>query len=1123
MIGKLINNLTVKSRILVVMIIVISVSIVAVASIRVSQVRSQTDLLLAERLKGNANMTFGIFDTVKTYTMWILDTVAVHARHNFLDAQYDIQQQLGNLFKSINHEPNGAEFYDNIAVFDADFNLVAIARPNGNFPDILMFPEYFDEQMLGTWLSPVFENAITDRLQFMFTQPVMHGGDFLGMAAIICNTQMLEYFLRDFVQVYDSFINIADRSGTIFFSNRPEAYLGKHVDELSVVEAFDGAIPMNTVFAHNSALTGMDKIAYVTFDPHLNWTVVSFFDAHAVENIGRIIFASLLPTVSGIVLAAALIMLIVHLSLKPLQHLATRAKGVSEGNLERSFQASKNDEIGQVAASFMEIERILTILHNNFKNAERAMARGETEYNLEDSRLGGIYDEMLASINNIVRHMEQSKIQAEAASKAKSAFLSKMSHEIRTPMNAIIGMTELILRDNISPSVREQAVTINKSGDHLLTIINDILDLTKVESGKLKLINAEYLFHSVIQDVINIIKMRMSNPDVRFVAYMQSGIPNTFYGDSVRIRQTLLNILTNALKYTKKGHFSLEVTGEKKDDETYLLTMRIKDTGIGIKPEDMQELFDEFAQFDLEKNRGVEGTGLGLAITENLIRLMGGSISAKSEYGKGSEFTVTLPQKYEKDDYDTPCFKSKNILLYCRTALNTEFISRSLEDLAVTFQTVADDSDLQSKLSEGKWDFVFAEADLAYTAQHIIDAQELPTKNVMLSDSYDATYEARENMDFTLLVMPAYLISIVNVLSGRDSDYSANNQYMEQFIVPNAKILIVDDIETNLKVGAGLLKLYGVNADTCLSGKAAIEAVLVNDYDLVFMDHMMPEMDGVETVRVIRGYANSVDAKYADLPIVALTANAVVGARERLLENGFDDFLPKPIEVAKLNSILIKWITKEKRINISPTPTDKPEEEIEITLEDVDVARGIALSAGGIQSYFDTLEVFHRNGITKIEQLTDCLAQDDLALYTTHIHALKSACANVGANKLSEEAKILEAAGMKQDVEFITKHNLSFIDNLKRLLDNIDALISENTNTPGVGEGRDEDALKEHLTNLKAALEAFDVATIDEISALLQDFTQHQTMADQLKDILQSAFFGKYKQAIAQIDELLKT
>ncbi|MCL2839696.1 MAG: ATP-binding protein [Defluviitaleaceae bacterium] len=706
---------------------------------------------------------------------------------------------------------------------------------------------------------------------------------------------------------------------------------------------------------------------------------------------------------------------------------------------------------------------------------------------------------------------------AEHENRAKSDFLARMSHEIRTPMNAILGMTEIILRDKITKETREQALVIKHSGDHLLSIINDILDFSKIESGKLEIMNTPYLFHSVINDVISIIKMRLSNPDVRFMVYIGRDVPNALFGDAVRLRQVILNLLANAAKYTKKGHFALEITSKKADDNFVRLCIRVNDTGIGIKPEDMGRLFDEFAQFDLDKNMNVEGTGLGLAITKNLVKLMGGSIEAYSKYDKGSEFIINLAQKVGVSGYEKLGQWNKRVLVYCRTPIEIVYILRSLQALDVDFSIATDEADLQFKLLEEDFDYIFAEADYVYTAQNIVKHNKLKVEVVMLIDSYEAFYNVNEGDSFPIIRMPVYLLPIVNLFSGEQRINSADSRQHKYFVMPEAKILVVDDIKTNLKVCEGLMRPYEVGITTCLSGKEAIAAVKVNHYDLVLMDHMMPEMDGLETVKIIRSLNHGA---YENLPIIALTANAIVGAREMFLQNGFDDFLSKPIEIIKLNEILAKWIPKEKQQYTQPV-TIHTRESVDIHIEGVDTTNGLLLSGGDIKRYIDILTTFHKDSLTKIIELSNCLKTNNLLLYATYIHALKSASANIGAKVFSEKAKIMEEASIRNDIDFIVNYHDDFAMELEALLENINMFLDNNA------KNYDEkvfniDFMKDNLLALKRALDDFDVDGIEVISESLQDFTHHPDMGDTIHDILQNAFLNKYKQAEIQIEDIIK-
>jgi len=709
---------------------------------------------------------------------------------------------------------------------------------------------------------------------------------------------------------------------------------------------------------------------------------------------------------------------------------------------------------------------------------------------------------------------------AEAASKAKSDFLAKMSHEIRTPMNAIIGMAELALRENMSDSTREHILTVKQAGTNLLSIINDILDFSKIESGKLEIIPNKYLFSSLINDVVSIIRMRVVDSNLSFVVNIDCNVPNSLFGDETRIRQILLNVLSNAVKYTKKGFVSFSVSGEITEN-TAFLTIDVTDSGNGIKPENIKNLFGEFVQIDMATHKGIEGTGLGLAITKKLVKAMGGDIKVQSEYGKGSTFTITLSQKICSPEPLASIRKpeEKSVLVYERNRIYADSIVCTVNNLGVDCQRVENDYELRKKLQIKDYTFLFVAYSLLGNTKAIMKEIGSKTKIVVLTEFGDATADI--NLD--ILAMPVHSISIANILNGVPSNfsYSTNNNVTARFIAPKAKVLIVDDISTNLKVAEGLMQPYKMQLDLCLSGSAAIEMVRKTAYDLVLMDHMMPEMDGIEATKLIREMGSE-KPYYANLPIVALTANAISGIKEMFLSNGFNDFLSKPIDTIKLNAILAKWLPKEKqeKLDAKSAEADAGSPKItEIEIDGVDTKKGISMTGGTLKNYMQILSVFYKDGIHKMVEIRKCSETDNYSLYTTYVHALKSAGANIGALDLSETAKTLEMAGKQGDFTYIKMHNAQFLKALENLLNNISAVLLASKKN-GQKDSIDFEALNNELRKLKAAIGVYDFDAINKATNFLQEFTQDAGIGTDVENILQKILIGEYEEAVSIIDSL---
>ena len=423
------------------------------------------------------------------------------------------------------------------------------------------------------------------------------------------------------------------------------------------------------------------------------------------------------------------------------------------------------------------------------------------------------------SVKNVEnKELQQEKLMALQASQTKSEFLSNMSHEIRTPINAILGMDEMILRESTEQNILEYAENLRHAGNSLLGIINDILDFSKIEAGKMEIIPVEYQLSSILNDLVNMIYNRAAKKGLKFIARADSEIPSILFGDEIRIKQVITNILTNAVKYTEKGSVTLTIDYREKGKDSIILIVSVKDTGIGIKPADLDKLFSAFERIEEKRNRTIEGTGLGMNITQQLLHLMGSKLNVESIYGEGSTFWFEIEQKI----------------------VNREPLG----------------------------DFV----------------------------------EAFRN-------------SLKN-----------HSEYHEKFIAPDATILVVDDTVMNLTVVKGLLKQTKIQIDTAESGYECLDMVVKKKYDVIFLDHRMPGIDGIETLKEMKTMPINLNA---DTPVISLTANAISGAREQYMAAGFQDYITKPIDSAQLENMLIKYLPPEKVLDASDSSNEVANEPVD--------------------------------------------------------------------------------------------------------------------------------------------------------------------------------------------------
>ncbi|MCH5266323.1 MAG: response regulator [Lachnospiraceae bacterium] len=615
---------------------------------------------------------------------------------------------------------------------------------------------------------------------------------------------------------------------------------------------------------------------------------------------------------------------------------------------------------------------------------------------------------LICSIINTVRefmHLEREKKKALSASESKGRFLANMSHEIRTPINAVLGMDAMILRESKETQIREYALDIQNAGQTLLSLINDILDISKIESGKLEIIPVEYDFSSLIHDLMNMVGMRAQEKGLELNLSVDESLPSRLWGDDVRLRQILVNLMNNAVKYTEKGSVTLSVSAAIQE-EMAELTFRVEDTGIGIREEDMEKLFREFERIEEQRNRNIEGTGLGMSITLQLLELMESKLQVESVYGKGSVFYFTLRQKI------------------------------------ISHEPIGD-------------------------------------------------------------------------LEQRIKNQASSYSYQVMFTAPEARVLVVDDNKVNRRVFVNLLKTTEIKIDEAAGGEQCLELVRENFYDLILLDHMMPDLDGIEVLHTMREWE---DYPCKDTPVIVLTANAVTGAREMYLKEGFDDFLSKPVNPDKLEKIVMEFLPENKVI-YGEGKTAYPDMDIEDSSDEMTLPELEGIDWNYAQLYCrdmdilkDTVNQFYDTIGAEAVQLEDYMAmlretEDEsqvLNLYRVKVHSMKNSAAMIGAVSLAGVARMLEYAARDAKVDVIENVTPAFLQDWRGMKEILKSVV-EREKPDEKKEKADYEFTKELLNLLRHAIGDMDVDTADEIMKELKKFTYSDKIMTEVMENLSLA------------------
>lgn len=753
--------------------------------------------------------------------------------------------------------------------------------------------------------------------------------------------------------------------------------------------------------------------------------------------------------------------------------------------------------VGYLAAGFTKIGE-KTIPEENIISEETA-----------DKLSKAVYEIAINISANVAKSAEMKQMTNAALKIAehRSDFLANISHEMRTPLNAVLGTAEIALRRDMSDEMREYLHQIKSSAHHLLMIINDILDFSKIETGEMSIVPVDYELLSLINDVAGIVNNQIGSKNIEFTIDVPPDLPLSLKGDNVRIMQVLINLLNNAVKFTKSGNVSLKISTRPISDENVMLIASVSDTGCGISQENIGRLFKMFRQIDSKRNRNVEGTGLGLAISKKLLGLMGGTISVESEPGKGSTFTFEVPQEITREERSVAQSAPAGTVVCL--LLGNQYLRQSVETAVreIGAVTVSIDNPLL-----GDKAYIIADYELFDDAKELIARN--PGLKCILIDRFDSTAYS-DNDNITIIRKPVYSFSLSAAMGiGEKFMRSDDTESDVSFTAPEAYVLIVDDNDINRAVAKGVIEPLGMQVDLAASGAECIEKVRNFRYDIIFMDHMMPEMDGIEAAHIIKQRFPS----YADVPIIALTANAAGDAREMFLREGMSDFIAKPISLRTIANKIRRWLPSEKIIPVSKSENKAQSQHILPDIPELDLRSAKEL-IGSEKLLLNVIEQYYRSIDKNIAKINASYENSNTELLTIEFHSLKSTSKQIGADKLSQMAKDLETAGKNNNNIYIRNNIEKFLDEYKTMKNVLSAYFGNKDN-----ENAENQDIKPLLNELSDALSDMDALQIDDVLEKISQNTSDsdKTYFDGIKTAIDDCDFDKAESILSKWNSTLQ-